>query len=164
MFNRTEQIVISPFSKQFPMEIKTGVNAKNYPYWSEVINTLNKDFIIEQIGIEGEEEIKGIDKFSIGLSLNDLKKKAKEITTWIAVDNFFPHLCNVVNIKGIVIFTLSDPLIFGYRQNINILKDRKYLRESQFQHWFKEPYCIDAAVESQVVIDAVYALVKELKL
>jgi hypothetical protein len=36
---------------------------------------------------------------------------------------------------GIVLWSVSDPEIFGYPENLNLLKDRKYLRKDQFAVW-----------------------------
>lgn len=55
---------------------------------------------------------------------------------WITIDSFLPHLCQYHNLKkGIVLWGKSDPTIFGYKSNINLLKDRKRLRPDQFRWW-----------------------------
>jgi hypothetical protein len=54
-----------------------------------------------------------------------------------------------------VIFSQSDPVIFGHPDNVNLLKDRKYLRELQFQTWMGVPYNEDAFVSPDEVVNAV---------
>ena len=67
-----------------------------------------------------------------GLGPKKLLKLAQESNAWISVDSFFQHFCSYYKIpNGIVIFSQSDPNIFGYPGNINILKDRAYLRPDQ---------------------------------
>jgi ADP-heptose:LPS heptosyltransferase len=153
-------IIISPYSRVFPPEIKNRTNAKNYPYWDEVVASLKKDFTVIQIGIEGEPAIKGIDDFHSRLSFKQLRKMADDCDTWISVDNFFPHMANIEGKRGVVIFGKSDPNVFGYGQNVNLLKDRKYLRAEQFKQWFEEEANEDVFVRPQEVVDAVYTLLK----
>jgi hypothetical protein len=37
--------------------------------------------------------------------------------------------------KGIVLWSVSDPLIYGHPENINLLKDRSCLSENQILWW-----------------------------
>lgn len=126
-------IIISPYSKP----LRNGKrNAKNYPHWSELVIRLRKKYDdIIQIGIEGEEKIKGVKEFKQNLSLSEIKKLVQESEFWISVDNFLPHLSHHVKKPGVVIWGFSDPNIFGYPENLNILKDRKNLRQRQFDIW-----------------------------
>jgi ADP-heptose:LPS heptosyltransferase len=68
-------------------------------------------------------------------SLDTLGELLSKCETWISVDNFFPHLANLYGKKGIVLWGQSDPNIFGYQYNLNLLKSRSYLREKQFDIW-----------------------------
>ena len=134
------KIVISPFSRPLRNGKK---NPKNYPYWKELISILKQSgHNITQIGRSGEEKL--TDDFRTNLPLEDIKKLLIESDLWISVDNFLPHLANHIPKKGIVIFSKSDPDIYGYKQNINILKDRKYLKEKQFDIWEVCEYDEDA--------------------
>lgn len=125
-------IIISPWSKR----MRNGErNPKNYPYWKEVVSLLkSKGYYTIQVGITGEEEI-GADRIIFDHSLDVLTGLIKDCYTWISVDNFFQHLGYLLDKKGVVIFGQSDPLIFGHNTNVNLLKDRKYLRELQFDIW-----------------------------
>jgi hypothetical protein len=69
-----------------------------------------------------------------------------ECRTWIGVDSFFQHFCWDLGKPGIVIWGQSDPNIFGHPENINLLKDRKYLREKQFWLWEQAEYNEEAFV------------------
>ena len=103
-------------------------NAKSYPdeYWDELIDLL-KDHEIK--------EIKGI------LPLNEIVDLVNWADTILSIDSFLPHLIvyHKIDKKVIVLWGTSDPLIFGYPENINLLKDRSNLREQQFKWWKDEP-------------------------
>ena len=58
-----------------------------------------------------------------------------------------------VNNAGIVIFSKSDPKVFGYEQNINLLKDKKYLRSKQFDIWEAEEFDKDSFVTPDVILE-----------
>jgi ADP-heptose:LPS heptosyltransferase len=107
---------------------------KNYPYWSELIAKLRSSgHEIIQTGSKGEEAI--VEDVRLGLSLTELTELVKSVDTWISIDSFGQHFCWDLGKPGIVIFGQSDPVIFGHPENINLLKDRKYLREKQFWLW-----------------------------
>jgi len=145
-------IIISPFSRKL---LNGKENAKNFPWWYVVVNTLRqKGFKTIQIGIEGEQSIKA-DVFMKNTPLKDLEVLIKECETWISVDNFFPHLCELYHKPGVVIFSKSNPEIFGYPSNINLLKSQNYLRKNQFDIWETEEFETEAFVSSDEVISVV---------
>ena len=51
------------------------------------------------------------------------------------MDNFFPHLAYHVNKRGVVLWGPSDPQLFGYPTNVNILKGKGYLRPDPYGIW-----------------------------
>ena len=149
-----KKIIISPYSRR--LRGKEGINPKNYPYWKEVIKGLkDKGIYILQIGVLGEEKIEGVDGFLTNQPLTKLEELIKEYNTWISIDNFFQHFGDLIGKSGIVIFGQSDPLIFGHSTNDNILKDRKYLRQDQFNLWEAVEFNKECFVEPQIVIDKV---------
>lgn len=137
-------IIISPYAQKLP----TGQeNPKNYPYWPELIAMIKEPII--QIGVAGEKAL--VDDFRTNLPFVELTKLVNESRTWIAVDSFFQHFCWDLNKPGVVIFSQSDPNIFGHKENINLLKDRKYLRPNQFWLWTQTQYNIEAYVPPEDV-------------
>lgn len=107
---------------------------KNYPYWRELVDLLQRaGHTLVQVGVEGEEQL--VDDFRAGLSYTELCELIPQYDTWIGVDSYGQHLAWSVGKRGIAIFGQSDPLIFGHPENINLLKDRKYLRQQQFWLW-----------------------------
>jgi hypothetical protein len=138
-------IVISPYSKKMP----SGEScAKDYPFWKELIPMLPGKVV--QIGVKGEEPL--VDDFRT-YSFPELKEFIKEMDFFISVDNFFPHFCHHYGRHGIVLFGTSDPKLFGYKENVNLLKDEKYLRPDQFLWWYNEKQNPDAFVLPEEVAD-----------
>lgn len=122
-------IIVSPYSKK----LRSGnANPKNYPYWKELISLIDQKNII-QVGVDGEDQL--VPDFKKNLSIDDLLVMISNCKYWISVDNFFPHLAHHVKKSGVVIWGRSDPKIFGYPENLNILKNRMFLRPNQFDTW-----------------------------
>jgi ADP-heptose:LPS heptosyltransferase len=121
-------IVISPYSRP----LSNGKNnPKNYPFWEELISMIKEPIV--QIGVEGEVQL--VEDFRKGLPISQLKELLHECRTWISCDSFFQHLGWIEGKKGIVLWSVSDPLIYGHPENTNLIKDRKYLAGNQFLWW-----------------------------
>lgn len=147
-----KNLIVSPYCKT----IGPKPHPKNYPYFPEVINGIKDKFHICQIGIEGEEVLPGINELCQGLPIGFLiTKLQKEADLVITVDNMINHLCWSYKIPCIVIFSKSDPEIFGHEENINLLKDRKYLSHNQFDMWQFQSYDINAFIEPEKVMEVV---------
>jgi len=126
-------VLISPYSRKLRNEKN---NPKNFPHWGKLVRLLKNDgHYIIQVGVTGERELSGVDEVKFNLSIKDLTELFNTCDTWFSVDNFFQHFASHLNKPGIVIFGKSDPDIFGYKENLNILKDRKNLRAKQFDIW-----------------------------
>lgn len=121
-------IVISPFSKKL---ISGKENPKNYPYWKELLAMIDEPVI--QVGIDGEEQL--TTDFRQNLALSDLRQLIANCRIWISCDSFFQHLAWDQGKPGIVLWSVSDPLIYGHPENINLLKSRANLTENQFLWW-----------------------------
>ena len=131
-------------------------NPKNFPYWEDVVKGLKvKNYHVIQVGVKNEKEILGVDEVLFNQPLEELEKLIKKCKTWVAVDNFFPHLCRLQAKSGIVIFGQSDPDIFGHPENINLLKDKTYLREKQFDIWETVTYTNECFVDAQTVLNSI---------
>jgi ADP-heptose:LPS heptosyltransferase len=152
-----KQVLISPYAQN----LRNGkINPKNFPYWKELVELMNNAGIkIIQIGSNKDSAVEGITDFRQNLSLVQIRDLVKECDTWISVDSFLQHLCAYYKLKrGIVIYSKSDPKIFGYTRNINMLKDIKYLREHQMWLWEQEEYDSNAFVSAQEVLDTLLKL------
>jgi ADP-heptose:LPS heptosyltransferase len=121
-------IIISPYAKK----LQNGKeNPKNYPYWKELIDLISEEIV--QVGVDGEVQL--VDDFRSNLSMPELRQLIKDCRIWIGVDSFFQHLAWSESKPGVVLWSVSDPLIFGHKENANLLKDRVYLAENQFLWW-----------------------------
>jgi hypothetical protein len=76
--------------------------------------------------------------------LEEVTNLLKISDTFIAVDSFLQHHAWDIGKRGTVIFSQSDPNIFGHEFHNNLLKDRKYLRPNQFDLW-ESTSCNDEA-------------------
>jgi ADP-heptose:LPS heptosyltransferase len=149
-------IIISPYAQK----LRNGkINPKNYPYWQELVNQLFKEgYEIIQIGVGGEDQL--VPDFRKNLSLTELAELVKQCDTWIGVDSFFQHFCWDLKKPGIVLWAQSDPNIFGHPENINLLKDRKYLRSKQFWLWEQCEYNKEAFVKPSEVMKHISKFLK----
>lgn len=144
-------IIISPYAKAL---INGKRNPKNYPFWNELIKQIDEPII--QVGIEGEEQL--VPDFRKNLSLTELKKLIHECRIWIGCDSFFQHLAWSEGKAGIVLWSVSDPLIFGHPENINLLKNRTNLAPNQFLWWEQTEYDENKFVNPKIVLG--YCLLK----
>lgn len=145
-----EIILISPYGQKLR---NGGENPKNYPYWKELVKGLkDKKYIVNQVGVKGESRISGVDEFYQNLPLKTLENHVKNCKIWISVDNFFHHFCAFHKKQGIVLFAPSDPKIYGHDMNINLLKDRKYLRPDQFGIWEACKYDINSYLSPEEIL------------
>lgn len=147
------KIVISPYSAK----LRSGKpNPKNYPHWRELVNLLS-GCEITQVGVRGEEQF--VKDFRTNLPFPKLQALIESCDTWIAVDNFLQHFVNTeCNQKpGVVLWSQSDPKIFGYDYNTNLLRDPKYLRQHQFDTWEVAEFVPDAFVKPWQVVSAIFA-------
>ncbi len=134
------------------------LNPKNYPYWKDLIENL-KEFNFIQIGVESDTQY--VDDFRKNLEFNEIKKLLIDCKSWIAVDSFFQHLAWEMKKPGICIFGLSDPLIFGHKENINIV-DRSKLRKNQFSTWEEIEYDETAFEKPFIIADEFRSLINRL--
>jgi ADP-heptose:LPS heptosyltransferase len=143
-------IIISPYSKALRNE-KT--NPKNYPYWKELIRLIKEPIV--QVGIDSEEQL--VDDFRKNLSLKELGSLLDQCKTWISCDSFFQHFAWDRKKYGIVLWSVSDPLIFGHPENINLLKDRNNLVQNQFLWWEQTEHDANKFVKPEFVLEALNA-------
>jgi hypothetical protein len=151
-------IIISPYST----ELQERPNAKNYPYWRELTGLLRLDgHNVIQIGLPNEKPI-GANGYLFSYKLFEVASVVRKFDIFMSVDNFLPHLMNVYHQdkKGIVLFSRSDPKIYGYEQNYNILKSRDYLRPDQYGLWKDCEFLAESwhtAPEMMVIINDIIA-------
>ena len=149
-------VIFAPYAAK----LRNGkMNPKNYPFWEELIGLLKeKGFHIVQIGVKSEEKINGTDSFLRELSFSELEELiCKDETLVFSVDSFLPHFCRTLGRACIVLWGKSDPNIFGYPENINLLKNRSNLRSKhdQWVFWEDVPYDPEVFVKPEEVIKSI---------
>jgi len=147
-----KQIIISPYSRAMRNGKK---NPKNYPHWDEVVTRLKDNFKVIQIGSKDEHKISSADDHYFNLHMSQLRDLLYDSVTWISGDNFFPHFANYYKKPGVAIFGRSDPLIFGYKSNINLLLSRDNLRPDQFGMWESIEFDPSVFVSASKVVSTV---------
>lgn len=144
-------ILISPNTQSLGRE----VHPKYYPYWQEIVDLFIADgHKVTQIGIKDEEKFDSCD-YIWDKSISELSIILKNYDIRISVDSFLQHLCWFVGLDCVCIFSQSDPLIYGHPENLNILKDRKYLRENQHATWNQVKYRPEAFLSAEKVYDKI---------
>jgi ADP-heptose:LPS heptosyltransferase len=156
-------IIISPYSKRL---INGRMNPKNYPFWGELLREISKTEKIVQVGVDGEEQL--VADFRKNLPVGQLRALIQECDTWISCDSFFQHLAWDEGKRGIVLWSVSDPLIYGHPENINLLKSRDCLSENQFLWWefvehdpskFVQPGIVMEALEGLLSVEKMAAII-----
>lgn len=128
----------------YAQTLRNGLpNAKTYPWWPQLLAALAAPRVI-QIGIAGDAPL--VRDFRASLPLREIRALVEACDYWIAVDSFLPHLAHHVLKPGVVLWGPSDPAIFGYPENLNLLRDRRYLRAKQFRIWEEQTADPDAFV------------------
>ena len=145
-------ILLHPYAQR----LRTGLpNPKTPPvgWWEPIIASLEEPIV--QIGVTGETPL--VADFRSDLPWADIAVLVRRCSFWLSADSFLPHLAAHESTPGVVIWSVSDPLIFGYRRNLNLLKDRAHLRKSQFDIWESQAYAVDAFMEPRAVIASIAA-------
>lgn len=153
------KLLIAPFAKKLKVKKK---NAKDFPWWPEVIDILRKEktskLEIIQVGATGDELLRNIDGTLFNKDFVELCKEIRECDVWASVDTFFHHVATYVEKPGVVVWSQSDPKHFGDPMHTNLYKDRKYFRLQQFQYWDMTNYEEEAFVSPDVVAGAILKL------
>lgn len=147
--------------------LRTGAwNAKNpsKEWWKKLAKLLKDEgYTVLQAGQGPEIKLQFVDRYLWDKDLWALGEDIKTCSTFVCVDNFFHHFAWLrFKKKGVVIFSCSDPEIFGHPENINLLKDKKYLRPRQYEMWESCQYNADAFVDQEEVVKSVNNIVGEI--
>lgn len=149
-----KRVMIAPFSNK----LTTGENPKNFPHWIELVSLMRAFGIYTiQVGVTGEPLI-GADEMAFNLTNDTLKKYIETTDTFISVDSFFQHFSAYYGKKGVVIFSQSDPNIFGHPLHVNVLKSRACLRPNQFNLWTQAEFNKDAFPSTKQVFEELLKL------
>lgn len=126
---------ITTFPTPWCSFVKPMDSAKAYPWWCELIGMLKiKGYEVTHFASPTGDIELNCNK--IIATLDEIRKQLPNYDLFISTDTFLPHMVIAENIKikGIVLWSLSDPLIYGYPEFTNMVK-RQYLRPDQFGVW-----------------------------
>jgi hypothetical protein len=140
-------IIIAPFAQKL---INGKENPKNYPFWEQLISLIDEPIV--QVGVSGETQL--VEDHRKNLTISELKQLIQECRTWISVDSFFQHLAWDQGKKGVVLWSVSDPNIFGHPENENLLKSRESLAKNQFLWWEDVPFRKENGVDPRLVLES----------
>lgn len=146
-----KKIIISPYARKLP---NGKINAKQWPFFPELVKLLQKDgYEIIQLAENMDEPNIGADGYFCNQPLAEIEVLLLQCDFFISIDSFLPHLANTIGRSGVVLWGQSDPNIFGYVHNLNILKDRQYLRPDQFGLWTQCEFKPEAFMPAQEVYE-----------
>lgn len=121
-------ILIAPYAAKLP---SGNTNPKNYPFWPDLLALIDQPVV--QVGVDGEEQL--TPDFRKNLSIQELRELLRQCDTLICCDSFMQHLAWDEGVKAIVLWSVSDPVIYGHPEHINLLKNRANLVKNQFLWW-----------------------------
>jgi ADP-heptose:LPS heptosyltransferase len=150
-------ILYAPFAARGP-SLNGQPSPKDYPFARELAQLLENDYELVQVGGNGDEQV--AKDFRPNLSFIELGKLIDESQTGICVDSYLQHYYWYRNRKSIVIFGISDPIIFGHPENLNLLKDRANLRPNQFDLYYTSDYKPEAFVSPNEILDSLTEFTK----
>ena len=117
--------------------VKMIDSAKAYPFWQQLVGILQYQGheLYQFMSPNGTDTDMECNYKLIG-TVDEIVKILPTLDLFISVDTFLPHLvvAKKIPIKGIVIWSLSDPKLFGYEQFINVSK-KEYFRKDQYNVW-----------------------------
>jgi hypothetical protein len=135
------KLVIQPFVAKLP---NGALNAKQWCYAFNLVGILRYlGHEVVQIGTDNEPDL-GASVFRKNLTLKEVNGLLEWCDIWIGMDSFLQHAAHIIGKRGIVIWSKSSPSQWGYPENLNLLRDEKYLRKNQADVWHNEPYDAEA--------------------
>ena len=146
-------ILFAPFAEKQPW-LNGHPSPKDYPWAKELAEILRDDLV--QVGGSQDEQL--VPDFRQNLPFAQLGELIKASKTAICVDSYLQHYYWYVDKPCIVLWGISDPIIFGHTLHMNLLKDRKYLRENQFDLYYHNQINSEAFVKPEKVIEALQSL------
>ena len=142
-------ILYAPFAAR-PHSLNGSVSPKDYPWAKELAQLLEEKYEVIQVGGNGDEQL--VKDFRKNLPFPEVSKLIKESVTGVCVDSYLQHHYWYFDKKAIVLWGISDPYIFGHMEQINLLKDRKYLRPNQFDLYYSNEVNPEAFVSPEEVL------------
>ncbi len=150
------RIMLSLFAQPSPPLLEHNLpSPKDYPWPKELASLLlDQEHDVIQCGAGKEPQF--VDTYLKDLPFNDLRQHLFNVELLVAVDSYLQHLAWFMQKRSLVIFSISDPLIFGHADlHVNMLKDRKYLRANQFDLYYANQFNNDAFPTPEEVLTVI---------
>jgi len=145
-------ILYAPFAARQPQLNGSG-SPKDYPFAKELAERMiAAGHRVIQVGVEGEAQM--VPEFRTNLSFDGVGELISGCDTAVCVDSYLQHHCWYLNKRAIVLWGISDPLIFGHSIHLNLLKDRQFLRQNQFDLYYSNQHRPEAFVSPEEVLKA----------
>jgi len=123
--------------------------AKEWPFFEEFIS-LNPEVDFIEVLVEGQTPTKGAS--AIYGTRKEILQELRNADLFISIDSWLQHLASMQTDKlGLVIFSRSNPAIFGYPKFNNVFKDSKYFKSNPYDTWLPS----DVIMESFVSVERV---------
>ncbi len=119
--------ILSKYKNPITMHI-TSKCSKNQEWfvdrWEKLAkNMFEYDFI--QLGSKDDPLVKGVIDMRGKTTVREAIALVKHSKCFVGVDSFLGHAPNITGTPGVVLFGPSNPIVWGYDENINIYKDLK---------------------------------------
>ncbi len=148
-------LLLAPFAARGP-SLSGKPSPKDYPWPKDLAELLEKNHEVIQLG--GNEDVQVAKDVRRNLPHEQVCELIRWSDTGVCVDSYLQHAYWEVGKPAIVLFGISDPIIFGHPENMNLLRDRKYLRPQQFDLYYVNQYCNEAFVTPEEVVKALHEL------
>ncbi len=149
------KILYAPFAARSP-SLNGKPSPKDFPKAQELAELLEKDHEVIQLG--GNDDLQVAKDVRRNLPHQQVVELIKWSDSGVCVDSYLQHAFWEVGKPAVVLFGISDPVIFGHPENVNLLKDRNFLRPNQFDLYYLTDYKPDAFVTPEEVVKALHEL------
>lgn len=152
---RKEYALIAPFAVRLP---DGRPNPKSPPisWWDPIVKSMLSSGveIFHVCSAKDPGVINGVKRVE-DPTMDELEALVKGARFFVSVDTFLQHFASLHGLRGVVVWSQSDPAIFGYSDNINVYRSKEYFRQYQFQTWSQTTYMEEAFPLTADVILAV---------
>ena len=144
-------LLFAPFAARGP-SLGGKPSPKDYPNPKELCALLEKEH--EVIQVAGNDDVQVAKDVRRNLPFEQVAELIKWSDTGVCVDSYLQHHYWHLGKPAVVLFGISDPVIFGHPENLNLMRDRAYLRPNQFDLYYLNDYKPDAFVSPEEVLEA----------
>lgn len=148
-------LLYAPFAARAP-SLGGKPSPKDYPHAQELAAKLQENY--EVIQVAGNDDLQVVSDVRRNLTFDEVGKLISESDGGVCVDSYLQHHFWFTGRRAVVLFGISDPLIFGHPENLNLLRDRSFLRPQQFDLYYTNQYNTEAFVKPGEVMEAVMHL------